>query len=83
MARRSISNGGVLACDADGCPEKFTTYSMLSLTRAQAANVGWSRVPATAAMDEKGKVVANGFGKKKVDLCPKHKPVPVTRRMAP
>mgnify|MGYP003554428731 CR=1 FL=1 len=31
-------------------------------------------------MDEKGKVVANGFGKKKVDLCPKHKPVPVTKR---
>lgn len=80
MARRAIPYGGVVACDADGCKETFTTYSLASLSRKQAAAVGWLRIKATLAKDARGNPVAGGFGNKLVDLCPNHKPVPITSR---
>ncbi len=82
MTRVPIRHGGVVKCDLvhvhekNGnlvfeplCEEAFTTYSMASLCRRQAAAVGWIRV-AVRKVKWPGDPPAGPA--KKVDLCPAH-----------
>lgn len=82
MSRVPIRHGGVVKCDLVHvhevrgnlvfdplCDETFTTYSMASLCRKQAANVGWVRV---FVRKVKWPGDPPSAGAKKVDLCPAH-----------
>jgi hypothetical protein len=42
--KKSIRHGAVVRCDIPGCDETFTTYSVSSLARVQAAAVGFKRL---------------------------------------
>lgn len=74
MSRRSIRHGGVVACDMPGCRETYTTYSVVTLARGQAARAGWHRVRGSTVRDQGGHLLASGSAK--VDLCPEHGPAP-------
>lgn len=52
MIRRSIPFGGVVACDMPGCSSKFTTYSVVTLARKQAAADGWDRIKGSMVTDQ-------------------------------
>lgn len=54
MSRRSIRHGGVVACDMPGCRETYTTYSVVTLARGQAARAGWHRVRGSTVRDQGG-----------------------------
>lgn len=74
MSRLTIRHGGVLKCDIPKCEERYTTYSVVTKVRVQAANAGWARVKGKSIQDHEGHILATGA--KKVDLCPTHKPKP-------
>ncbi len=74
MSRRTIRHGGVVACDMPKCSSTFTTYSVVSLARAQAADAGWARIKGKSVKDDEGHILRDGA--KKVDLCPSCKPKP-------
>ena len=80
--RSKVRHGGALRCDMvhvrettaevlfeKQCPRTFVTYSMASLTRAQAAHAGWVRVKA-GLVKWTGEPAAGP--QQKVDLCPDH-----------
>jgi len=70
MSRIKITHGGVVRCDIPNCPERFTTYSLLRLTRWQASKAGWHRPRGASVLDADGLKAATG--NRKVDLCPTH-----------
>ncbi len=45
--KTTIRFGATLRCDMPGCAALFTTYSVSSLVRKQAAHEGWARLPAS------------------------------------
>lgn len=80
--KESIRHGGVLRCDMvkvvetkddivfkNECSERFVTYSVSSLVRAQAANADWARVKVKLVKWPGNPPASDN---KKVDLCPKH-----------
>jgi len=91
--KTSIRYGGVVRCDMvsvretkddvifeHACDEKFVTYSMTGLARAQAAFAGWIRVKAKCVQWPGTPPVSDG---KKVDLCPKHRGLAERKMTAP
>lgn len=74
-----VKHGGAVRCDdvfvdagdnwKDECPAVFLSYSLPSLTRAQAKNVGWQHVKAKLVRWRGNPPAGPG---KKVDLCPAH-----------
>jgi hypothetical protein len=86
--KESIRHGGIVRCDMvkvietkddivfrNECDERFISYSVASLVRAQAANADWARVK-VKLVKWPGNPPAGGS--KKVDLCPKHSALVMT-----
>jgi len=80
--KESIRHGGVVRCDMvkvvetkndivfkNECGERFVSYSVSSLVRAQAANADWARVKVKLVKWPGNPPAGDN---KKVDLCPKH-----------
>jgi hypothetical protein len=76
--KSSIKHGGLVSCDmvhvhddefTDECEQRFISYSVSAIVRAQALNAGWDRVAAGHVKWPGEPPCANG---KKVDLCPLH-----------
>lgn len=70
--KQPIRHGAVIKCEVPGCLASFTTYSVSSLARQQAADAGWVRVKGTTV-----RIPDVYLGRGKVDICPEHKPKPV------
>lgn len=79
MSRVTIPHGGVVKCDMPGCTARFTTYSVVSKAREQAANVGWARINGKKVRDDEGHILSTRL----VDLCPAHKPTPMDIKLSP
>lgn len=79
--KSTIRHGATLKCDVPSCTSSFTTYSVSSKVREQAALAGWSRLPGSQAFDAKGNAL--GSSKIKVDVCPACKPKPRMEGAAP
>lgn len=83
--KESIRHGGVVRCDMvfvdreqnfkNECNERFVTYSVARLARAQAAVADWSRVKVKLVKWPGNPPAGDN---KKVDLCPKHSALVMT-----
>jgi hypothetical protein len=86
--KESIRHGGVVRCDMvkvvetkktiafkGECEERFISYSVSSLVRAQAANADWARVKVKLVKWPGNPPAGDN---KKVDLCPKHSALVMT-----
>lgn len=73
--KKTIRHGAVVHCDIPGCDETFTTYSVSSLARKQAADAGFVRLKmgGLPGWEE------FGLGSKRskvLDVCKAHVPRP-------
>lgn len=73
--RSKIRHGGIVKCDVPDCTETFTTYSVLSLSRQQAALAGWLRIKLKTMRGwEQWEI---GKGSRAIDVCPGHRPTSI------
>lgn len=71
--RKTIRHGATLHCDVPGCASMFTTYSVVSLCRLQAANASWGRIK-LGAMWQWESFGLGSSKTKRIDVCPEHVP---------